>query len=113
MTCTRSPARHVVATGRPGRGYPHPWALCRWVPGDLYDPSLVPGPARAGADLAAFVAALRARHPAPDAPPAGRAPLAGLDTGMRQALARCSPELGRRGVAPALDAWQRDSSAPA
>lgn len=102
----------VVATGRPGRGYPYPWALYRWVDGVLYDRTLVGDQERAGSDLAGFVAALRAQPLVTDAPPAGRAPLADLVEGTRDALARCAPELGRRGVTEALAAWERALGAP-
>lgn len=102
----------VVATGRPGRGYPYPWALYRWVDGALYDRTLVADQDRAGGDLAAFVAALRAQPLAAEAPPAGRAPLAELAEETREALHRCAPELGDHGVTAALAAWERALGAP-
>lgn len=103
----------VVATGRPGCGYPYPWALYRWVDGILYDRALVADQERAGGDLAAFVRALRAQPLVPDAPPAGRAPLAELAEETREALARCAPELGQHGVEAALVVWESALLAPA
>lgn len=74
----------LVAVGVPAEGYPHPWAVYRWLPGT--------NPATAddvlASDLAAFVHALRA-VPATDAPVASRGgPLAARDEATRAALAR-------------------------
>jgi aminoglycoside phosphotransferase (APT) family kinase protein len=72
-----------VALGEPAAGYPHPWSVCRWLPGA--NPSS--GDAVLAADLASFVAALRAVSPA-GAPAAGRGvPLAARDEPTRAALA--------------------------
>lgn len=70
--------------GVPAEGYPHPWAVYRWLPGT--------NPATAddvlASDLAAFVHALR-EVPAEDAPAANRGvPLARRDEQTRPALAR-------------------------
>ncbi|MFC3688741.1 aminoglycoside phosphotransferase family protein [Aquipuribacter hungaricus] len=59
-----------VAAGEPGEGYPFPWSVLRWVPGET---ALVRLPADTGPlarDLAGFVLALQA-CPAEDGPLAG------------------------------------------
>ncbi len=47
-----------VAMGAPGRAYPMPWAVYRWLPGETACGGPA-GDARFGADLARFVAAVR------------------------------------------------------
>lgn len=78
------PVPSLVAPGVAAEGYPHPWAVYRWLPGT--------NPATAdvdlAADLAAFVLALR-EVPATDAPAANRGvPLAARDAETRAALAK-------------------------
>ncbi|MGB3437509.1 MAG: aminoglycoside phosphotransferase family protein [Actinophytocola sp.] len=73
-----------VAMGAPAEGYPHPWAVCRWLPGT--------NPATAddtlAEDLADFVRAVRRVDPS-GAPSAGRGvPLPTRDEPTRAALAR-------------------------
>ena len=73
-----------VAVGVPAEGYPHPWAVYRWLPGA----NPVTADEVLAADLAAFVHALR-EVPATDAPVASRGgPLAARDEQTRAALAR-------------------------
>ncbi|SEN06060.1 aminoglycoside phosphotransferase family protein [Actinacidiphila rubida] len=57
---SRFPVPEPVALGRPGAGYPMPWAVQTWLPGTIAfdaDPS---GSVAFAEDLAAFIAALRA-----------------------------------------------------
>ncbi|MEU4238417.1 aminoglycoside phosphotransferase family protein [Actinoplanes sp. NPDC026619] len=72
-----------VGLGRPGAGYPLPWSVYRWRPGDHRIGDL----AAAARALGGFVAALQ-RVPVPaEAPPAYRGgSYAGADPGMREAL---------------------------
>lgn len=73
-----------VAVGVPAEGYPHPWAVYRWLPGA----NPVTGDDVLASDLAAFVHALRAL-PATDAPAGSRGgPLAARDEATRAALAK-------------------------
>ena len=102
--------RHLGA-GRPGRGYPFPWAVCTWLPGtdaaDGFD-----DPERAAADLAAFVRALRAcpTAGAPTRDPGARgAPLAELDERVRAAVAQLGDRADGRAV---LRAWDEAAEAP-
>ncbi|MFG3603327.1 aminoglycoside phosphotransferase family protein [Micromonospora chersina] len=76
--CLPALARHLplpvpepVATGAPGAGYPYPWSVRRWLPGDtLAAAAQVDRPAVAR-DLGAFLTALR-RAPTAGGPAAGR-----------------------------------------
>lgn len=102
----------VVAVGRPGCGYPFPWAIYRWVEGRPYDAGLVGDQAGAGAGLARFVDGLRCAPRPVDAPPGGRAPLGSLAGETRGALGACAPELGAGGVEAALAAWQQALASP-
>ena len=47
-----------VATGEPGRGYPLPWSVYRWLPGSTADES-VAADEQLARDLARFVSAVR------------------------------------------------------
>jgi len=60
----------VVAAGRPGAGYPHPWSVRRWLPGAVLDEAGCVDQVRLGADLGRFLRELRS-VPAADGPPAG------------------------------------------
>jgi len=48
-----------VALGEPGRGYPLPWMVYRWLPGTVAAEAQVAGSSPFATDLAAFVTALR------------------------------------------------------
>ena len=52
------PIPQVVFTGRPGAGYPYPWSVRRWLPGDPMSSNL-PDMERFAEDVAAFLVALR------------------------------------------------------
>ncbi|WP_433280241.1 aminoglycoside phosphotransferase family protein [Micromonospora sp. CA-244673] len=76
--CLPELARHLplpvpepLAVGAPGAGYPYPWSVRRWLPGDTLEAAgQVDRPAVAR-DLGAFLTALR-RAPAAGGPAAGR-----------------------------------------
>jgi aminoglycoside phosphotransferase (APT) family kinase protein len=55
-----------LAEGRPGAGYPFPWSVYRWLPGEAVDPDRVDGLA---VDLAAFFAALHGADATGGPPP--------------------------------------------
>src|SRR5690606_19089958 len=97
-----------VARGDEGDGVPVRWAVYRWLDGTPYDDGLVANEARAAADLAEFVKALREIEPV-DAPPAGRAPLRTLDEVTRQAL-QASDGID---VTAAVAAWDKAVESPA
>jgi aminoglycoside phosphotransferase (APT) family kinase protein len=77
-----------VAVGEPGHGYPYPWAVHRWLPGEAATLERIDDPVTFALDLAEVVRALRAM-PTDGAPAArGRArPLAEYDSSTRRAIA--------------------------
>ncbi|WP_233405131.1 aminoglycoside phosphotransferase family protein [Actinotalea solisilvae] len=85
-----------VAVGRPDDGYPHRWAVYRWIEGATYDDGSVADEVTAAHDLAAFVRALRTHDVVPDAPRTGRRPLRELDAPTRGALDEIAATAGAR-----------------
>lgn len=75
-----------VAEGTAGSGYPFPWAVFRWIPGEALTRGSLGDEGGAARDLAGFVAELRGIDPA-GAPPSGRRPLRQLDGDTRAAIA--------------------------
>jgi aminoglycoside phosphotransferase (APT) family kinase protein len=78
----------TVAIGEPGEGYPFPWAVHRWIPGEGAALDRVDDAVAFARDLAAVVASLQA-CPVDGAPPAvNRArPLHEYDESTRRAIA--------------------------
>ena len=91
----------MVAMGRPGDGYPFPWAVQRWIAGQNAWDAPVQDLAAAQA-LADFVVALRAR-PVPVEVPVKGGSLADRDGFLRQMIARLADEADPRQVARAWD----------
>ncbi|MFB4268616.1 phosphotransferase [Nonomuraea sp. GTA35] len=56
------PVPTPVATGRPGAGYPYPWSVRRWLPGDTVEGAADVDRSALARDLGAFLSALRAVH---------------------------------------------------
>lgn len=100
VTCS---VPHVVGTGKPGAGYPFSWAIYNWLPGHIYDASLISEDETAAA-LAQFILQLRTIPLPNDAPKAGREPLRALDETTVTALAAC---LGDIDSEKALAVWHR------
>ncbi|MEW2264137.1 aminoglycoside phosphotransferase family protein [Streptomyces sp. NPDC047853] len=76
----------VLGAGEPGEGYPWPWSVYRWLPGELPEAGALTDPALLAGDLAAFVRAMRALT-LPGAPGAHRGgPLATLDEETRAGI---------------------------
>ncbi|MGW1871910.1 aminoglycoside phosphotransferase family protein [Streptomyces sp. NPDC001975] len=76
----------VLGAGEPAEGYPWPWSVYRWLPGELPEPGALSEPVRLAEDLAAFVTAMRS-IPLPAAPRAYRGgPLSSLDAETRAAI---------------------------
>jgi aminoglycoside phosphotransferase (APT) family kinase protein len=98
-----------VGLGRPSPPFPVPWAVYRWIDGEVYDEVLVPDERGAAASLAGFVAALRRIDPA-GAPAAGRAPLRDLDRVTRVAIDAAGEAIDGEA---ATAAWSRALRAPA
>ncbi|MFF4901560.1 aminoglycoside phosphotransferase family protein [Streptomyces sp. NPDC001068] len=78
----------VLGAGEPAHGYPWPWSVYRWLPGDLPEPGALAAPVPLAEDLAAFVTAMR-DITLPGAPRAHRGgPLSSLDAETRAAIGR-------------------------
>jgi aminoglycoside phosphotransferase (APT) family kinase protein len=83
-----TPVPEVLGAGRPAAGYPWPWSVHRWLPGENPEAGALDDPVMLAEDLAAFVAAMRAIT-LPGAPTAHRGgPLARLDAQTRAAIER-------------------------
>jgi aminoglycoside phosphotransferase (APT) family kinase protein len=103
-----------LAKGEPGEGYPYPWAVCRWLPGENGTLNRLDDPRQAATDLARFIAALQ-RIDATDVP--GNlgnrgVPLATRDAYTRAAIADAH-NLGLIDTAAVLAAWEAALQAPA
>ena len=57
---TRFPTPEPVAIGEPGYGYPLPWSVQTWIPGDVATPTNPAGSIPFARDLAEFVRGVRA-----------------------------------------------------
>lgn len=80
----------VKGVGRPGAGYPLPWLVLDWLPGDLPEPGRLADPEGFAADVTDWILALRAVPPA-GAPEGGRGRMLALrDAKVRRALAEAS-----------------------
>ncbi len=94
-----------LAQGEPGEGYPWPWSVVPWLPGAppvAGDPALV----GLGADLAAYVVALRSvdTSGAPRKTDGARgAPVREWDEAVREAIEACGDRIDRAAVSEAWD----------
>jgi aminoglycoside phosphotransferase (APT) family kinase protein len=114
------PVPEVLGRGRPGAGYPYPWSVRRWLPGETATaPERVGGPAalrRFAEDVGCFVLALRGAD-ATGGPAAGEhswhrgAPPAYYDEETRAAL-KSLDGLGLVDTALAARVWQAALDAP-
>ncbi|WP_443032650.1 aminoglycoside phosphotransferase family protein [Streptomyces sp. DH41] len=76
----------VLGAGEPAEGYPWPWSVYRWLPGEVPVAGALTEPGLLARDLAGFVAAMRGIT-LPGAPNAHRGgPLATLDAATRAAI---------------------------
>lgn len=106
-----------LAQGEPGAGYPFPWSVYRWLPGENATLDRLADPVQAAADLAGFSAALQGIDatggPLPGSHNFGRGvPLAERDAATRA----CSAELDQLGMVDAeaaTAAWDDALQAPA
>ncbi|MFI1157792.1 aminoglycoside phosphotransferase family protein [Streptomyces sioyaensis] len=76
----------VLGAGEPAQGYPWPWSVYRWLPGELPEAGALSEPVLLAEDLAAFVAAMRSisLSAAPKAHRGG--PVAAQDAETRAAI---------------------------
>jgi aminoglycoside phosphotransferase (APT) family kinase protein len=63
------PIPEPVAVGRPGSGFPRPWSIYRWIPGDPASAGRIASLSAFAADLGAFLAALYAIDASGGPPP--------------------------------------------
>jgi aminoglycoside phosphotransferase (APT) family kinase protein/predicted MFS family arabinose efflux permease len=95
-----------VARGEPGSGFPYPWAVFRWIPGEPLTRGSFRDEGEAARDLARFVAELRRIDPT-GAPPSGRQPLRELDDVTRDAIASASGAIDTHAASAAWDTCLR------
>ena len=92
------PIPEPLGRGVPGRGFPWPWSVYRWLPGTPVAAGHVADPAAFAADLAAFLAALYRIDPAGGPPPGEHnffrgGPLTVYDDETRRALTALGGEI--------------------
>lgn len=103
-----------LADGIPGEGYPFPWSVYRWLPGENATTEHITDTGRLAADLARLIAALQRIDPE-GGPPPGEVnsfrgvPLARRDAGTRAAIAFLADEID---VAAVTAAWDEALGAP-
>jgi aminoglycoside phosphotransferase (APT) family kinase protein len=111
------PIPQPLARGMPASGYPRPWSVYRWLPGEHATLARIADLDRFAADLGDFLAALQ-RIDATDGPPAGEhswfrgSPLSTYDDDTRGAVADLADELDAAAVTEAWEAalasrWER------
>ena len=104
------PVPAPLRAGRAGCGFPWPWSVTRWLPGET---ALVAAPIdqhQAATDLARFLRALH--RPAPDDAPRNPwrgVPLESRDALLREHLGAIAGQVDRTAV---IDAWERLRSTP-
>lgn len=102
------PIPQPVAMGRPGDGFPRPWSVYRWIPGEPASAAEVADPAGLAGDLAGFLAALHAID-ASDGPAAGAhsffrgGPLATWDEQTRQLIRLTAGDIDARAATSVWD----------
>ncbi len=88
-----------LALGEPGEGYPWPWSVCTWLPGDIATPEHLGDPHEVAEDLVRFVQELQAIDADEGPPPDGRGePLATRDEAMRASTAKVGDTFDTRWV---------------
>jgi aminoglycoside phosphotransferase (APT) family kinase protein len=98
-----------LATGAPAAGYPYPWSVSRWVPGEPATADRLADLCQAARDLAHFITVLQRIEPygAPDSPRG--VPLARRDARTRGAIAALEGKLDTDAV---TTAWRAALQAP-
>ncbi|MFB4292404.1 aminoglycoside phosphotransferase family protein [Nonomuraea sp. ATR24] len=76
-----------VAVGEPAFGYPWPWAVSRWLTGEVATVETLGDSAEAAVELAAFLTALQRLTPVPPRAGLRTEPLSGRDRDTRAAIA--------------------------
>lgn len=103
-----------LAEGKPADGYPFPWAVYRWLPGDTANAEQIGDPNQFAADLAQFIVALQ-RVDSDGGPTPGQhnffrgVPLAARDDATRAAIDMLGDSIDGRA---ATTAWEAALRAP-
>jgi aminoglycoside phosphotransferase (APT) family kinase protein len=98
-----------VFSGAPGEEYPLPWAVYRWIEGEPYSRLPPSDETEAARTLATLIHELREPGQRIEAPPAGRPPLAELDSSARVAIAQCGNRIDQKRAAAS---WEAARQAP-
>lgn len=103
-----------LAKGAPGSGYPWPWSVYRWLPGDPATVEGISDLGRFAADLGGFLAALQRVDPAGGPPPSNRklfrgGPLNNRDGETRAAIAALDDRID---TSAATEVWEAALRAP-
>ncbi|MBA3429817.1 MAG: aminoglycoside phosphotransferase family protein [Actinobacteria bacterium] len=99
-----------LAMGHPAEGYPYPWSVYEWLPGENAN-GTIDNLDQAAVDLAAFVSALRQvdvtdAHPRP--PRSRGAPLGELDEQVRRSIAQLDDRIDGDAT---LHSWEESLNA--
>jgi aminoglycoside phosphotransferase (APT) family kinase protein len=97
-----------VAVGRPGLGYPWPWAVSRRLAGSVATVAGLGESAAAAVELAEFLTPLQ-RYPQEGAPAVSSDSLAGRDTEARRSIAQVAGVFDAAGL---LAVWEAALAAP-
>lgn len=82
-----TPIPEVIGGGEPAEGYPWPWSVYRWLPGENPEAGALSEPVLLAEELAGFVTAMRRIPTVQGAPRAHRGgPVASLDADTRAAI---------------------------
>jgi len=104
------PVPTPIHAGRPGAGFPWPWAILPWLPGKPAIESPIQDPADAAERLGRFVGALGG--PAPDGAPSNPyrgVPLIEREPALLERIERLGDALDTAAV---LECWERSRAAP-
>src|SRR4051812_41323888 len=102
--CLPLPIPEPLAAGVPGAGYPWPWSVYRWLPGEEARADRLADPVGTAETLAAFVAALHGVEVVDPPSGGGRGgPLAGRDAATRAAIAALDGEIDTGAVTAARE----------
>jgi len=108
------PIPEPVAKGRPDCGFPRPWSIYRWLPGEPVAVAGIEDPDGLAVDLAAFLRALHAA-PADGGPPPGShsfgrgGPVSVWGDEVQAAIAGIAGEVDSAG---AIEVWEAALAAP-
>jgi aminoglycoside phosphotransferase (APT) family kinase protein len=98
-----------IAAGEPEAAFPYPWAVVRWVPGELATLDRLDDPVRTALDLAAFVRALQSVDAAGGPEHNRGRPIRLGDAAMRKGIASLRGEVDAEAI---TRAWNRLMATP-